>query len=87
MRKKYESSLRLFFRDKLVCRRNELGITQEEMAYRLAMANRSYIELDHGKSCCSGLTLARFLIYICEDPIVFLKDLRRVFEKVEIDAA
>ena len=43
---------------------------------------RSYAELDHGKSSCSGLTLARYLIYCCADPIAFLEKLRIAFEQV-----
>ena len=62
-------------------------MTQEEMADRLAMANRTYIYLDHGKTCCSGLTLALFLIYACEDPLMFLEELRYALENSEINAA
>ena len=50
------------------------------MAECLMMDERSYIELDHGKSCCSALTLALFLIYCCEDPLIFLHELRSIFE-------
>ena len=87
MRKQYEETLKTFFHENLFRRRNELGLTQEETAYRLAMNSRSYIELDHGKSSCSGLTLARFLIYLCDDPISFLNKLRYAFESKESDAA
>lgn len=81
MRKQYEEVLKSFFHKKLFHRRDELGISQEEMAHRLAMSCRSYVDLDHGKSSCSGLTLALFLIYVCEDPISFLEGLRYAFEK------
>lgn len=87
MRKEYERILRAFFHRKLFYRREELGITQDEMANLLAMGSRSYVELDHGKSGCSGLTLARFLIYVCEDPMTFLEELRRTFERKDQDAA
>ena len=87
MRKQHEIVLKTFFHEKLFHRRIELGITQEEMAHRLAMGSRSYVELDHGKCGCSSLTLARFLIYLCEDPQDFLLELRHAFENKEAEAA
>ena len=46
-----------------------------------------FLHLDHGKTCCSGLTLALFLIYACEDPLMFLEELRYALENSEINAA
>ena len=80
MRKHYINILKLFFHDKLFYTREALGISQEEMAHRLAMAARTYVDLDHGKTSCSALTLARFLIYVCADPVAFLEELRDAFE-------
>ena len=80
MRKQYIQVLKTFFNQKLFHSRVALGITQEEMAERLAMACRTYVYLDHGKTCCSALTLALYLIYICEDPLKFLEELRYAFE-------
>ena len=72
--------LKRYFYHQLVQSRVTLGLTQSAMAERLMMDERSYIELDHGKSCCSALTLALFLIYCCKDPLVFLHELRSIFE-------
>ena len=47
------------------------------------MDERSYIDLEHGKTCCSAITLARFLVYMCESPIQFLEGLRRAFDNNE----
>lgn len=80
MRKQYTQILKTHFHQKLFRRRVELDITQEEMAARLSMANRTYVDLDHGKTCCSALTLALFLIYICSEPMEFLEELRYAFE-------
>lgn len=80
MRNHYKQILKTFFHRKLFYARDALGITQEEMADRLAMAARTYVDLDHGKTGCSALTLALFLIYICEDPLAFLEELRNAFE-------
>lgn len=83
MRKQHEETLKVFFHEKLFYRRNELGLTQEETAHRLAIGNRSYVDLDHGKSSCGGLTLARFLIYIYDDSIDFFDGLRHAFENTD----
>jgi len=87
MRKHYLAILKSHFHTELFRRRVALGITQEEMAQRLLMANRTYVDLDHGKSCCSALTLALFLVYICVDPTNFLEELRDAFENENNRAA
>ena len=80
MREVYSNVLKRFFQKNLCQSRKALGISQEEMAHRLSMAPRSYLEMEHGKTCCSGLTLARYLIYVCHDPMKFLEELRSEFE-------
>lgn len=87
MRKQYTQVLKTHFHDQLFRSRVKLGITQEEMAQRLSMASRTYVDLDHGKTSCSALTLALFLIYICSDPVMFLEDLRNAFEEENNKAA
>lgn len=87
MRKQYVKVLNSFFHEKLFHRREALGISQEEMAHRLAMASRTYVDLDHGKTGCSALTLALFLIHICADPLAFLEELRHAFENSDREAA
>lgn len=83
MRKHYIQVLKSFFHNKLFHTREALGITQEEMAHRLAMAARTYVDLDHGKTSCSALTLVLFLIYVCADPVAFLEELRDAFEATD----
>ena len=87
MRKQYTQVFKTFFCQRLLRSRMELGMTQEEMAYRLVMASRTYVDLDHGKTSCSALTLALYLIYICTDPMAFLEELRDAFEKQDDKAA
>lgn len=82
MRKQYKQVLRVYFRDKVFRARVELDISQEEMAHRLALFCRSYVDLEHGESCCSAVTLALFLMYFCQEPLVFLERLRYAFEAV-----
>jgi len=73
--------LKRYFCHQLVQTRTALGLTQFAMAERLMMDERSYIELDHGNSGCSALTLVLFLIYCCNDPLQFLQELRSIFEQ------
>lgn len=80
MRKTYHTLLKHHFHSTLVRTRTDLGLTQADMAERLAMDDRSFIDLDHGKSCCSAITLALFLIYVCQDVDGFLEELRHAFE-------
>lgn len=87
MRKAYRNILKHQFCVRLVRTRTEMGITQAEMAERLAMDDRSYIDLDHGKTCCSAVTLALFLVYVCDDVNRFLEDLRDAFETAINQAA
>lgn len=47
------------------------------MAGLLGMDCRSYVDLDHGKSACSGLTLAMYLSNCCLDPLGFLQNFRK----------
>ena len=83
MRNRYKQILKTFFHRKLIHTRVDvLGITQEEMAHRLALSCRSYVDLDHGRASCSAVTLALFLVYICNDPTEFLEELRYAFESV-----
>lgn len=87
MRKQYTSIFKEFFYKKLIYSRNELGISQEEMAERLEMAVRSYIDLDHGKTGCSAVTLVLYLIYVCDEPQTFLDELKENFETCKTKAA
>lgn len=81
MRKHYSKILKTIFYQNLIQTRLALGITQEKMAEALVMDVRSYINLDHGQSCCSALTLSLYLIYYCSDVELFLAELKKAFEE------
>ncbi len=81
MRKQYKQILKVFFHRKVLAARRELEISQEEMARRLVMDSRTYVDLEHGKYSCSAVTLAIYLIFVCKDADAFLKELRQVFEE------
>ena len=85
MRDHHLKIFKTFFHEKLFRRRADMGISQNEMANRLEMGCRTYVDLDHGKSSCGALTFALFLIYICDDPMTFLNDLRYALENSDAE--
>ena len=80
MSKPYVGILKVFFYRKGGTTRTELAINREEMASRLLMAARTYIDLEQTKNCCSALTLALYLIYVRNDPLAFLNEPQQAFE-------
>lgn len=50
------------------------------MANALLMDERSYVDLEHGKTGCSAVTLILFLIYVCNDVPGFISELHDVLE-------
>lgn len=87
MRQTYHTRLKAHFHRALNQTRLHRELTQLEMAQKLSMDERSYIDLDHGKTCCSAVTLALFLIYVCEDVVGFLEELQHAFEAEKNRAA
>ena len=87
MRKLYREILKKWFQNKLLHYRCVSYVTQSNMAEKLAMDERSYIDLEHGKSCCSAVTLALFLTLCSENPIGLLRELRSAFEAGIYEAA
>ena len=84
-RKELNEKLKLYFNQRLVKARSDHGNTQAQMAKILSMDTRSYIDLEHGKSNCSALTLVLFLIYMCpteEMQVEFIKELQAEFENI-----
>lgn len=82
LRKAYIAVLKRYFCRRLKSARVSHHLTQSEMADILQIDIRSYIDLEHGNSCCSGLTLALFLIYCSHDSDMFLRELRSELEEV-----
>ena len=83
MRDQYNNILKSFFQQKVFQNRVDLDISQEEMGHRLLMSCRSYVDLEHQKFGCSALTFALYLIYLCPDRELFLKELQEAFDNVE----
>ena len=86
MRNTYRILIGKYFCQTVFTYRIQQDMTQVEMAERLCMDERSYIDLEHGKNGCSVVTLMLFLLYECSDVDNFLRELRDIFEEVN-DAA
>ncbi len=81
LRKFYQQILKEIFYKHLTKERSRLNLTQEKMAEILSMDTRNFVNLDNKKNSCNALTLSLFLIYCCQDPIEFLKELQCGYEE------
>lgn len=87
MRLLFKATFKKFFDERLMETRTFLHLTQHQTANILQMAPRSFIDMEHGNYGCSGLTLALYLIYLCENPLAFLSDLRSILETTALPSA
>ena len=87
MRKQCEQILKNLFYKTLIYTRYHLELTQNDMAEILMMDVRSYVELDHGNSGCSALTLCLFLVFICDNPNSFLEQFKVSVERLRENVA
>ena len=81
LRNTYRILIGKYFCQTVFTYRIQQDMTQVEMAERLCMDERSYIDLEHGKNGCSVVTLMLFLLYECSDVDNFLRELRDIFEE------
>ncbi len=87
MKKRYLDSFKEIYAKNLMQERDNSNLTLQQMASKLHIDPRSYIEIDHGRSTGSALTLAMFLIYCCSDVNSFLETLKDEFDKTGGEAA
>jgi len=70
----YEEIIRKYLSTKLIETREQQNLTQEQMAEKLHIATRSYIEIEHGKSMCKVCTLFYYLEQL-EEPEKLIQDI------------
>ncbi len=87
MRTVYVEVLKAEFRNHVMIRREELNLSQAKMSELLEISERAYSDIESGKSCCSALTLALYLIFCCDDVQGFLDELKARIEKANEEAA
>lgn len=80
MRNLYKKVLKRCFSRFVIRRRDALQLTQEQMAEILNISGRSYADLEREKTAPSGLSLAIYLAYLCEDPGKLAQELRIAFD-------
>ena len=81
MRNTYRTILKKYLHERILSDRLKNGLVQEEMAERLLIDWRSYIDLEHGKNLCSTTTFIMYLLEFCDDPSEVLSEIRALFEK------
>ena len=85
MRKTYQRLIRDYFCRMIFEYRIQEDLTQLQMAERLCMDERSYIDLEHGKNGCSVVTLVLYLVFECPDSDAFLLDMERLHKQAEAE--
>lgn len=80
MRNEMEAIFKETFRDLALKTRYNRGLTQAKMAEALVMSERSYEDIETGRSACGSLTTILLLMEV-DDPQEVLELLRVRFEK------
>ena len=65
-----EAALRLCMGEELLAYRKEHGLSQERFAQILKISVRSYIDLEHGATFPSAITLLRFILLLDEQEMI-----------------
>ena len=80
MRHQLEEILKEELRKLAITTRDELKLTQREMAERLEMSESSYSDIETGRTMCGTLTTV-LLLDMQDEPKDFLYDVRMKFER------
>ena len=80
MRDEKEHLLKNELRILAIKTRNDMGITQKEMARRLSMAEGSYSDIESGEYMCGTLTTI-LLLLMQDDPSFFLEQIKTKFSE------
>lgn len=84
LRQTYKSLLRSALSEQMRRFRSQRRLTQEQMAERLCVAPRSYVDLEHEKYTCSALTVFLFLILLEDEDIIHcIRGLQKQIEQVD----
>ena len=85
LRNTYRILIGKYFCQTVFTYRIQQDMTQLQMAERLCMDERSYIDLEHGKNGCSVVTLVLYLVFECQDSDAFLLDMERLHKQAEAE--
>ncbi|MCM1364120.1 MAG: helix-turn-helix domain-containing protein [Faecalibacterium sp.] len=84
MRTTYTEVLKKLFRNHVIVKRMQQNMSQAKMAELLEMSERSYADIESGKSCCSAVTL---MIYCCDDVQGVINELKERMENINENIA
>lgn len=88
MRRQYKQRLQRFLAMQLMRFRTEQNLTQEQMAEKLAISPRAYIDLEHGKYACSMMTCLLFLMRLKDEAVLqLLRECRNLMDDADQNAA
>lgn len=82
MREIYKQAMKDVISKDFYKTRSELGLTQDKMSEKLMLSCRSYIDIEHGASLCGSLSLMLYLLYCCQNPMMFLDEMRIALDKL-----
>lgn len=84
MRSRYKQLLKDFLADRIKQYRKGHGLTQENMAERLRVSPRSYIDLEHKRYGCSSMTVLFFFLHLNQEELLqLLRDFRALIERTD----
>lgn len=79
----YTEPLRSFMAADFRTTRKALKLSQFKMAELLDLDPRSYSNLERGRSLCGTRVFLRYVFQCKEDPILFMKQVRKLMGNVE----
>lgn len=81
----FKTKLKALFSKHMKDTRDGVNDSQEDMAAKLDISTRSYVDLDKGKPLCSTLVLVRYLVllYKAGKALPFLQSLSEVVDEVD----
>lgn len=81
----YIPALREFMSSDLYCTRKQLCLSQAQMAERLLIEPRSYVELEHGRNLCCTRVFMFYLFRCRPEREAFLLGIEDTLNKVDRD--
>ena len=76
--KQYKMLVREFLSEYTCTLRNNLRLTQDEMAEQLRITSRAYGDLERGKYCFAAVTLLFLLLMLSDEDLkIFLEGFRK----------
>ena len=82
----YKLLLQGILTDRILVYRTANHFTQEQMAELLRISPRSYFDIEHGKYCCSAITLIFFMLILSKAEVLdFLEEFRKRAERKDTD--